>query len=226
MSTGKAGNILRGVFQRRFQTLLFSILLTLLVSPLLEDFLGMRRLLNICFTGILLSATFAASDRRSPPFIAALLALPMLTYYWVGHLLPDPLFKIVGLCSGVLFFLYIIIVILSYVLRAENITQEVISGALVVYLLFGLLWTFLFSLTEHLSPASFSSTTSLGEENRFAFLYYSFVTLTTLGYGDVTPLTPMATSLAVLEAIIGQIYLTVLIARLVGMHIAHSDREG
>lgn len=225
MMTGKPRDILRGVFQRRFQTLLFFILLTLLVSPLLENFLGMRQLLNICFTGILLSAAFATSDRRGPPFIAAFLALPMLASYWVGHLLTGPMFKMFSLCSGVLFFLYIIAVILNYVLRAERITQEVISGALVVYLLFGLLWMFLFSLTEFLSPGSFTSTTNLGEENRFALLYYSYVTLTTLGYGDVTPITPMATSLAVLEAIIGQIYLTVLIARLVGMYIAHSDRK-
>lgn len=226
MTTDKVRNVLRVVFQRRFQTLLFFILLTMLVSPLLENFLGMRQLLNIFLTGILLSAAFAASDRRSPPYIASFLALPMLASYWIGHLLPGPMFKILGMCSGVLFFIYIIGVILSYVLRAERITQEVIFGALVVYLLLGLLWMFLFSLTEYFSPGSFSSTTSLGEENRFAFLYYSYVTLTTLGYGDVTPLTHMATSLAVLEAIIGQIYLTVLIARLVGMHITYSGRKG
>ena len=225
MITGKARDMLRGVFQLRFQTLLFCILLTLLMSPLLEGFVGMRQLLNICFTVILLSATFAASDRRSPPFIAFILALPMLLYYWVGHLAPEPMFKIVGLCSGVLFFLYIIGVILSYVLRSKQISQEVIFGALVVYLLLGLLWTFLFSMTETLSPGSFSSPARLGEENRFAFLYYSYVTLTTLGYGDVTPVTSMATSLAVVEAIIGQIYLTVLIARLVGMHISYSSKK-
>ncbi len=222
MMTGKAGHMLTGIFQRRFQMLLVFILLTMLVSPLLENYIGMRLLLNICFTAILLSAAFATSDRRSNPYIASFLALPMLFSYWAGNLLPGPMLKILGLGSGVLFFLYIISAILTCVLRAERITQEVISGALVVYLLLGLLWTFIYSLTEHLSPGSFFSTTSLGEENRFAFLYYSYVTLTTLGYGDVTPLTPMATSLAVLEAIIGQIYLTVLIARLVGMHIAHS----
>ena len=212
----------KNVFQLRFQLLFVLIILTLLLSPMLGDLIGMRRLLNVFFTGILISATFAASDRKSQPIIASLLALPMLASYWA---IPWPGLTMVGLCSGVLFFCYIILVVLAYVLHSRYITQEVISGALVVYLLLGLLWTFLFTLVEHLNPGSFSFANSLGAENRFSFLYYSYVTLTTLGYGDITPLTPTATSLAVLEAIIGQLYLTVLIARLVSLHISHSSRS-
>ncbi|MEZ4483294.1 MAG: potassium channel family protein [Syntrophotaleaceae bacterium] len=159
---------------------------------------------------------------KSQPIIASLLALPMLASYWAGLLFPWPGLTTVGLCSGALFFGYIILVVLAYVLRSQYVTQEVISGALVVYLLLGLLWTFLFTLVEHLNPGSFSFANTLGAENRFSFLYYSYVTLTTLGYGDITPLTQMSTALAVLEAIVGQIYLTVLIARLVGLHISHN----
>ncbi|OEU49693.1 MAG: hypothetical protein BA871_14625 [Desulfuromonadales bacterium C00003096] len=211
-------------FQRRFQLLLGLIILTLLLSPLLGDLMGMRFLLNLFFTGILISASFAASDRKSQPIIASLLALPMLASFWTSLLFPWPGLMVVELCSGVLFFCYIILVVLAYVLRSRYVTQEVISGALVVYLLLGLLWTFLFTLVEHLNPGSFSFANTLGAEKRFSFIYYSYVTLTTLGYGDITPLTQMSTALAVLEAIIGQIYLTVLIARLVGLHISHNPK--
>ena len=215
----------KNVFQLRFQLLFVLIILTLLLSPMLGDLIGMRRLLNVFFTGILISATFAASDRKSQPIIASLLAMPMLASYWANLFFLWPGITMIGLCSGVLFFCYIIVVVMAYVLRSRHITQEVISGALVVYLLLGLLWTFIFTLVEHLNPGSFSFANSLGAENRFSFLYYSYVTLTTLGYGDITPLTPTATSLAVLEAIIGQLYLTVLIARLVSLHISHSSRS-
>jgi hypothetical protein len=75
---------------------------------------------------------------------------------------------------------------------------------------------------ETIQPGSFSAGEILEQHQRIAFTYYSFVTLTTLGYGDINPLSPQAGTLAILEAIIGQLYLAVLIARLVGMHISQS----
>lgn len=65
----------------------------------------------------------------------------------------------------------------------------------------------------------------LGGETRLTFIYYSFITITTLGYGDITPLTDVARSFAITEAVIGQIYLVLLVARLVGIHIAQSTSK-
>jgi hypothetical protein len=110
---------------------------------------------------------------------------------------------------------------LSHVLKDEVVTGEKVSAAICVYLFIGLIWAFLFSLTHHFQARSFSIENIVLSD----FVYYSFITLSTLGYGDITPLSSSARALSYVEAITGQIYLTVLVARLVGLHIVHS-KEG
>ena len=104
-------------------------------------------------------------------------------------------------------------------------TADKIYGALCVYLLIGLTWGFMFLTLEGVQPGSFSL--GQGQPTRIdkdpaALVYFSFITLSTVGYGDITPLSPPARAFAFMEAIIGQIYLAVLVARLVGLHIASS----
>jgi voltage-gated potassium channel Kch len=126
------------------------------------------------------------------------------------------------------------IVILSTILKAKKVTTETIYASICVYLLLGIIWTMLFSAIEIIEPGSFLS----GGEPVVDFhgdpvkrnvlgilIYYSFVTLTTLGYGDIIPASPHARALSSLEAVIGQLFIAVLIARLVGLHIAHSIQK-
>ncbi len=112
-------------------------------------------------------------------------------------------------------------------------TGDIVNGAICVYMLGALAWAFLFSLLEVLQPGSFNlpelSAERLGpataDVRRLSiFMYYSLVTLTTLGYGDITPVTPLARNLAAFETVMGQLYIAILVARLVGLHIAHSGR--
>ncbi len=99
-------------------------------------------------------------------------------------------------------------------------------GSLSVYLLLGLLWAFAFALLESAVPGSFSGIErGMGFTDYKRFFGFSFVTLTTLGYGNVVPLTPRADALAVAEAIVGQIYLTVLVARLVALNLIHGAEQ-
>jgi voltage-gated potassium channel Kch len=89
-----------------------------------------------------------------------------------------------------------------------------------VYLLIGLAWSYAFTLLHTFSPTSFegiADATTAAHATAFQFIYYSFVTLTTLGYGEITPASPVAQTLAYLEAVTGQFYLTILVAALVGM---------
>ena len=87
-----------------------------------------------------------------------------------------------------------------------------------VYFLIGFLWSFLYIVVTISDPGSISFPDS--ELIPGEIFYFSFVTLTTLGYGDITPESMMARNLTIIEATIGQIYLTVLVARLVGLHIS------
>ncbi len=98
-----------------------------------------------------------------------------------------------------------------------------IMGAICAYFLMGLVWAFAYSTLEFFQPGSFQMPP--GTVNQETFAYYSYVTLTTLGYGEITPISAPARSFAILEAMIGQLYLAVLIARLVGIHIAQSSRS-
>jgi hypothetical protein len=136
-----------------------------------------------------------------------------------------PLLQFFDSIFGIIFIAYIIVLILCHIFRQTEVDQETIYGAIVVYILIGLMWVFLYNLTEFLHPQSFSFSHALGNESRKALYYFSFVTLTTLGYGDITPVSDPAKSLAMLEAITGQVYLAVLVARLVGLNIAQRIRE-
>jgi len=105
------------------------------------------------------------------------------------------------------------------VLQGGQIDSNRLIGAVCVYLLMGVIWAILFSLVNIVSPdpgfQDFATASETQEAD--AFLYYSFVTLTTLGYGDISPVTPIGRTLAYMEAIVGQLYLTILVASLVGM---------
>lgn len=225
MPMGFSIPLLRTCLKDRFLFLLVSILLLLALQPFLAGFAGLSRLLNIFLTAVLISAVYAVSHKKQTAMIGLLLAVPMFLGMWSHELMFMPRLHLVSLGFGVLFMGYLIVQILTYVFRARQISRDVIYGALVVYLLLGILWGFAYTLLEGLQPGSFKIPFGQVQEIRELFLYYSFITLTTLGYGDITPLSVSANSLSLLEAVIGQLYLAVLVARLVGLHIAHSDRE-
>jgi voltage-gated potassium channel len=133
----------------------------------------------------------------------------------------------------ILFFLYIGGTLLESVMRSERVTLDKVSAALCSYLLLGMVWSFLFSLVELLVPGSFQFAATgwkAGAQDMYGrsgfsnALYFSFTTLTTLGFGDITPHTRLAQNLSAMEAVMGQVYMTVLVARLVGMEISHSSR--
>jgi hypothetical protein len=112
----------------------------------------------------------------------------------------------------------IAIVLLTQIFRPGRVTQVRIQGAIAVYLLFGIVWAHAYHITAILHPGSFAF--QAGELSTVAdWVYYSFVTLTTVGYGDITPTAQISRTLAVAEALVGQLYLAVMLARLVAMEI-------
>ncbi|MEI6535816.1 MAG: potassium channel family protein [Verrucomicrobiaceae bacterium] len=109
----------------------------------------------------------------------------------------------------------------GFILRAPSVDAEVLCAAISTYLMLGLFWTLAYSLVGQISPAAFSF--SSGPEashtmNGFNAFYFSFATLSTVGYGDIAPVSKVARMLAVMEAIFGMFYVTMLIARLVAMY--------
>ena len=222
MSKGFFDTFRHNFAKGKFLYFLISILLYILISPFLKNFFGIHTLLDIFLSAVLLSGICAVSEGKNDTLIMVIFVFPTLVTIWVLHFIQLHSLALFANCLSILFFGYMMIRILSFIFKSKTVTSDVIFAAIVVYLLIGITWGNIFRLMETVQPGSFSIGASLEQYQRIAFTYYSFVTLTTLGYGDISPLSPQAGTLAILEAIIGQLYLAVLIARLLGMHIAQS----
>jgi hypothetical protein len=143
---------------------------------------------------------------------------------WAAHFAELPFLWTLSRVFLAIFFSISLVSLLSHIRRAKEVTPDLIMGAASTYFLLGLLWAFIFVFIETFSPGSFRLEGS-PVDMESQLIYYSFVTLTTVGYGDVTAVSMIARSYSVLEAVIGQLYLTVLVAGLVGLHISQSTEK-
>lgn len=177
----------------------------------------------VLLTLLLLAAGYATSDEKKRFRVIVVLGVLMGVLVWVDYLpfinfyphLPSRI-------AGVLFFLFVAYELLTDILAKQSrVDMSLIYGALSVYLLIGIAFAWLYEAVLVVSPDAFTGVTA-GDARLASLDYFSFVTLTTLGYGDISPATQLTGSLATLEALIGQVYLTVLVARLVGMQISQS----
>jgi hypothetical protein len=119
-------------------------------------------------------------------------------------------------------FTYVVIALLRRVLEAGPVDAEKLFGAVAAYLMIGLAFASVYEAIAHWKPAAFTFPNGDAADTDGLF-YFSLVTLSTVGYGDVVPNLPEARVLAVLEAILGQLYLAILMARLVGLHLNQSN---
>ena len=209
----------------RFSLMLFLLICLMILEPLVSDYMRIKILVNLIFSAIMLSSIYAVSYRKYATLIAVSLALPVLIISWSSHFVKLPWHQYGKDFFGMLFFLFVILIILKHIFRQDEVTREILFASIVVYLLLGLMWSFIFQFIETFHPGSFVLPQGQGTDFRSIFLYYSFVTLTTLGYGDITPVTAPARSLSIVEAITGQMYVAVLIARLMGTHISQSMQK-
>jgi hypothetical protein len=222
MDNDSPATFIQFVFRERFLFLLIVLLGMLILNPILDEFVRLSAILKLLLTAVFIFAIHALSDKRHHILLATALALPMLVSVWFEHFVESPVLVLMGNFCGMAFVAFVVINILVFIYQQQEVTRDLIVGAAVVYLLMGLGWTFLYRALDIINPASFSVPSSAAHRESFHFLYYSFVTLTTLGYGDITPVTSVARSLSILEAIIGQLYLVVQVAWLVGVYVSQS----
>ena len=215
--------MLKGRAENRFLILFIGILCLILVSPLLGTKFRVALIIDFIYSFLFISCVFAVSTDRKYAIFSTLFALPFLAVTWGSrfYTFPQPVL-IASTFSGIIFIGSIIYMIFKHILKQKRVSLEVIFGAIVVYLLLGIFCALCYGIIDRLDPAAFYFGNEFIDDSRMRFLYFSFVTMTTLGYGDITPVAPIARSLAMLEAIIGQIYLVVMIAWLVGMNVSQS----
>lgn len=200
--------------QWRFRPLLVALLGLLLLYPFVED----RRLFIKGLTAlVLLTAMYAVSHQKRILLLACGLGIPALLAAAVSLATAALAAHIVAEIGNVLFLGFTTAVLLYHVLADREVTADTLYGAVCVYLLSGAMWASLYGLVALIQPHAFQASSGQGV-TWSDLLFFSFVTLTTLGYGDITPVTSPARSLAGLEAVFGVLYNALLIARLVGLY--------
>src|SRR5438046_9789732 len=208
---------------RRFSTVQLLIALALLFTcaPFVEEIKGGHLILSFLFSLVLLSAVLAVANRKRVLVIALVLAIPAIAGRWINNFRPDLVPPAVFLVGGLILILFVVVPLLFFVLRAPVVTTDVLCASISAYLMLGLMWTMAYWLVDQLTPGgAFSFNTNAGTRyiNGFNGFHFSFVTLSTVGYGDITPVSRIARWLAAMEAMTGLLYVAVLIARLVSLY--------
>ena len=208
-----------GGLHRHKHSLLLAVLVALmLASPAIDDDGPGGVLLSGLFTLVLVGGALVVGRARRDLVVVLALALPWLYLTWLHPVWSgSTLDEVTGVLLAAAI-LYIAAVLLIGIVTAERVTHDVISGAVAVYLLIGVAWAVIYVIIEGLNPGSFA----VGDPSHGTvwdqLLYFSFATLTTLGYGDIAALTPVARMWSVAEAIFGTLFLAVRISRLVGLY--------
>jgi voltage-gated potassium channel len=201
--------------------LLIALALFIFFAPFVEEIRGGDLIVSVLLSLVLISAVFAVASRRSTLIIALLLAIPALVGRWINYFQPELVPPAVFLTAGLALIAFVVANLLRFVLRAPSVNADVLCASISAYLMLGLLWTMAYWLVDQLTPGAFSfNTTSETKQTMAGFnaFYFSFITLSTVGYGDITPVSKVARMLAATEAITGLLYVAVLIARLVGLY--------
>ena len=172
---------------------------------------------------MLVSGAAAVADRPRAVLIVSVIMVAALLVRWASWLFPTADLAVWREISTLVTLVALCCVVLALVLRRGPITTRRIEGAIAVYLLLGFSWAQAYELVALWHPGAFTGAVDGG--GSLPWTYYSFVTLTTMGYGDIMPVHPLARAGAVLEALTGQLYLTILLARLVSLEL-QSRRDG
>ena len=218
----------------RFTALLVAMVVLLLLPPLLPGVFWGRQVVTLFFTVVAFGAAFDVGRGRAALTLISIMAVTSLAAYGATLLWPG---SRAGLVVSLLVALGLYGMALAgvarEVFRADSVSLGTLRGAVCVYLLIGIFWATLYAVVETVHPGSFSFPDPAGagaavEASRGAvagFFYYSFVILTTLGYGDIAPRTELARTLSWFEALVGQLFIALTLARLVAVHVSQSLRD-
>src|SRR5882724_12539862 len=208
---------------RRFTTVQLLVALGLLffAFPFVEEVKGGDIIVSLLFSLVLISAVLAVASRRRTLVVALVLLIPAIVGRWINHFRPNLVPPAVFLIAGLVLVAFVVVNLLRFILRAPSVNLEVLCASISAYLMLGLIWTIAYWLVAQLTPEAFAFNTTTGPKESmegFNAFYFSFITLSTVGYGDITPVSKVARMLAATEAMTGLLYVAVLISRLVALY--------
>lgn len=207
-----------------YPILLLSLFLYLMVSPFLAPLPYAGVIMKLSLSAVFLFAVYAVYRVKMVRSLSIILLSLTLLMLWLSDL---GVFHFSTAATYFITALYLATLVYSLstgILKYKRVTTNLLCATLCLYLIIGLLWGTVYALVERLSPGSFTGgvlqINASATERLHDFVYFSYVTLTTLGYGDITPHSSGAMALCQAEAILGQFYIAVLVAYLVAMRVS------
>ncbi len=214
--------------ERPYRNIFVALIAVILVDALAPNAFARGRLADLMVAAVLIAALVETVRLRHNAIWALVLGLPAVAVRVIAAFRPDTMAQNTAVLSLTsVFFVFLIWNLLHDINKSDRPTSEKVFGALCAYIFIGLLFALIFAHLEYRDPGSFYISNDLLAERAAnessqlnIFTYFSFVTMTTLGYGDITPISEHARTLAWLEALIGQLYLAVMVAGFVAVHIS------
>jgi hypothetical protein len=207
--------------------LLVMLVITLFVVTPLASSAIIGSEIMLCFVAVLtITGVAAVSGRPAVVIVVMLLAVSGIVLDWLAHFEQRTSLRVLDDLLRLAFVLTLAVVVTIQVFRPGSVTHHRVQGAICVYLLAGMSWAYAYEILLALDPAALHipENFSTASVRTGLMRYFSFVTLTTLGYGDILPVSPVARSLASSEALFGQLYPAVMIARLISFEILDRRR--
>jgi hypothetical protein len=188
-------------------------------TPFIEELEYGRYMEATLLTVVLTAAVLAVGARQRTLALACVLVAPAIIARWIHHFQMDDVTYRFFIGAFLVFLGFVLFHFLRFILTSPKVNSEVLCAAVATYLLMGLLWSSAYALVARLNSAAFAGVPAGSQPlHGIDALYFSLITLTTVGYGDITPVSGPARMLAMMEAIAGTTYMAVLIARLVSIH--------
>lgn len=221
-------------YQRhRYSFLLLALMMLFVLHPIARAYVAGRWMFDALLTLVFIAVFLALFKRKAYRLAGIVLGVPTVFANWVGYVvpgLPELPLNIALNALTALFLGFTAVTILIGIHEADEVSADSIAGAFTGYVLAGLVFGHLFCIVEGLAPGSYHVPDDLAIEmenvrdRRTVLVYYSYITLTTVGYGDIRPKAATARELAGVEAIAGQFYIAVVMAELIGLKASRSKR--
>lgn len=204
--------------------LLLSLVAILVLQPLLSSQETSRFWTVMILTLIMVTGPLALATQRFDFYFTLLLGVVMASTSWLGNYVEGSVVMIIDQTTTVLFFLMLgVLIFKQFIFSNDGVTEENLFAAVNAYLCIGIMYAFAYRFLMLIDPSALSGT-FLGDHEISAYVYLSFVTITTLGYGDITPQSELAAILTYSEAVMGQFFMALVVARIVGIWVADKQR--
>lgn len=195
------------------------VILIFVIFPLRQAGLTGRVFLDLVMVSLMISGALATRQNRIITVVTVALVIAGAVLLWAARFYPTRFFMIISAVFSTIILLLYVRIVLLVMFRQGPVTWSRIQGGICAYLLLGMAWASAFNVVEQIHPGSFHFVTEPVNVDQLTskLIYFSFATLTTVGFGDVLPVYPFARSLAIAEAIVGQLFPAILIGALVAM---------